>query len=99
MKNLEAKLRESIPSIVAFQHMAEHDAVEVKYLVEELRKKYGDRVNVIRVDSSFNRPVIEKYKLNAYPTWILFKEGEELMRESGKKTIGELSQLVERAFS
>ncbi|MDE6644969.1 MAG: thioredoxin family protein [Muribaculaceae bacterium] len=98
MKKLEEKLAGKIPSLVAFMHAAEHDAVDVKYITEELRAIYGDKVNIIRVDSSYNRPVIRKYNLNAYPTWILFKEGQELMRESGEKTVNQLSQLIERAF-
>ena len=98
MKNLEEKIAEKTPSLVAFVHAAEHDAVDVKYITEELSAIYGDKVNIIRVDSSYNRPVIRKYNLNAYPTWILFKEGQELMRESGEKTVNQLSQLIERAF-
>lgn len=98
MKKLEEKLAEKTPSLVAFMHAAGNDAVDVKYITEELRAIYGDKVNIIRVDSSYNRPVIRKYNLNAYPTWILFKEGQELMRESGEKTVNQLSQLIERAF-
>ncbi|MDE6542782.1 MAG: thioredoxin family protein [Muribaculaceae bacterium] len=98
MKKLEEKLAGKTPSLVAFMHAAEHYAVDVKYITEELRAIYGDKVNIIRVDSSYNRPVIRKYNLNAYPTWILFKEGQELMRESGEKTVNQLSQLIERAF-
>lgn len=98
MKNLEEKIAEKTPSLVAFVHAAEHDAVDVKNITEELSAIYGDKVNIIRVDSSYNRPVIRKYNLNAYPTWILFKEGQELMRESGEKTVNQLSQLIERAF-
>ncbi len=98
MKKLEEKLAEKTPSLVAFIHENEQDAAEVKQLAEELQAKYGEKANVFCVDSSFNRPVIRKYNVNAYPTWILFKEGEELMRESGKKTVTHLSELIERAF-
>ena len=98
MKKLEEKLAGKTPSLVAFMHAAEHDAVDVKYITEELRAIYGDKVNIIRVDSSYNRPVIRKYNRNASPTWILFKDWQELMRESGEKTVNQLSQLIERAF-
>ncbi len=98
MKKFEEVIHESKPTLAAFMHAAEHDAVEVKYLTEELRKKYADKANIARVDTSFNRQMIEKFRLNTYPTWILFKEGQELMRESGNKTVTELSELVERAF-
>lgn len=94
-KNLIA---ESKPSLIVFMHAAEQNAVDVKYLVEELKAKYGNRVNVQRVDVSYNRKEADEYRINAFPTWILFKDGQELMRESGMKTVDELSELVERGF-
>lgn len=95
---LEEQLQDSKPSLVAFIHAAESDAVEVRNITKELTKKYGDKANILRMDTSYDRPAIRRYKLNAYPTYILFKEGQELMRESGNKNLNELSQLIERAL-
>ena len=90
------QIKESKPSLIVFLYAAGQDAVEVKYLVEELEAKYGDKLNVQRVDSSFNHQIADEYRLSAYPTWVLFKQGEELMRESGRKTLTELSDMVDR---
>lgn len=86
------------PSLIVFVRAAGQDAVEVKYLVEELQAKYDGKANIRRVDVSFDHALTDEYRIREYPTWVLFKEGQELMRESGRKTVGELSQLVERAF-
>lgn len=91
-------INETTPCLVVFQHAGRQDAVEVKYLFEELKKKYDGRANVMRVDASYNEPLWTRYQVHAFPTYILFKEGQELMRESGKKTLGQLSELVERAL-
>ncbi len=99
MKSLTEKIRESVPTLVVFQHAGNQDAVEVKYLLQELRAKYGDRVSIVRVDASYNGEYKEHYKLEEYPTYILFKEGQELMRESGKKTLGELEDMLGRALN
>lgn len=94
----EEEIKESTPTLVVFLHAAGQDAVEVKYLSEELKKKYAGKANVQRVDSSFDHQIADKFRITEYPTWVLFKEGQELMRESGRKTVDELSSLVERAF-
>ena len=91
-------IKESTPTLVVFIRAAGQDAVEVKYLAEELKAKYGDKVNVQRVDVSFNHKIADEYRLDKYPTWVLFKEGQELMRESGRKTATELSDLIDRAL-
>lgn len=91
-------IKGSTPSLIVFLSAAGQDAVEVKYLVEELKPKYADKVNIQRVDISFNHKIADEYRLSEYPTWILFKEGEELMRESGRKTATELSDMIDRAL-
>lgn len=91
-------IQKSTPSLIVFISAAGQDAVEVKYLAEELQAKYADKVNVQRVDVSFNHEIADEYRLSKYPTWVLFKEGEELMRESGRKTVTELSDMVDRAL-
>lgn len=98
MKTFEDKIKESTPSLVVFIHAGQQNAVDIKYLLESLRSKYDGKVNIMRVDSSYDGRLKRRFSINAYPTWVLFKEGEELMRESGKKTETELSELIERAF-
>lgn len=91
-------IKEDKPSLIVFLHAAGQDAVKVKYLLEEVEAKYGDKLNVKRVDSSYNHFIADEYRLSNYPTWVLFKQGEELMRESGDKKISELTDMIDRAF-
>ncbi len=94
----EDRIKESTPSLIIFLHVAEQDAVDAKYLAEQVQKKYADKLNVQRVDTSFNHVVADKYRIESYPTYILFKQGEELMRETGHKTLTELSEMIDRVF-
>ena len=84
--------------MVVFIHAGQQDAVDIDNNIEEIRKKYGDRINVLRVDSSYDQRVAQNYSLSQFPTYVLVKKGEELMRESGKKTVAELSDMIDRAF-
>ncbi|MDE7160187.1 MAG: thioredoxin family protein [Muribaculaceae bacterium] len=98
MKTFEEVIRGKVPSLVVFIHAGQQDAVEIKYNMQELQKKYGDKVNIMRVDGSYDHRLAHQYDLRTYPTYILLKEGQELMRESGDKSVAELSELIERAF-
>lgn len=97
MKTFEDRINEGIPSLAVFMHAGSQDAAEIKRLADGLRAKYGDRINLMRVDASYDHRLKKQYDIKAYPTWILFKRGEELMRETGHKTLGDLEKLVERA--
>lgn len=97
MKTFEEKIKETVPTLVAFLHNGSQDVVEVKYLSQELKEKYGDRANITRVDDHHGKLKLA-YKLEEYPTWIVYKEGQELMRESGRKSLSQLEDMIERSL-
>ncbi len=98
MKHFEEIIKDTKPTLVAFAHEGKEESEEVKKLATELGEKYAGRANVVVYDNHFNNYVNREFRITAYPCYILFKEGRELMRESGKKTITQLSELVERGF-
>lgn len=97
MKTFEEKIKETVPTLVVFLHHGSQNAVDVKYLTEEVKAKYEGRANVVRADDPHGKLKVS-YRLEEYPTYIVFKEGQELMRESGKKTVAELSEMIERSL-
>ncbi|MDE6380248.1 MAG: thioredoxin family protein [Muribaculaceae bacterium] len=97
MKTFDKVIKESKPTLVVFMHPGNQDAVEIKYLLKEVDAKFAGKANTARVDDTHGQLKME-YRLNEYPTYILFKEGQELMRESGKKTEAELEEMIQRAL-
>lgn len=98
MLKFESRINEGIPSLVVFIHAASQNAVDIKYLAEGLRKHFGERINIMRVDASYDHRLKHQYNILHYPTWVLFKDGQELQRETGVKTLQELIDMVDRAF-
>ena len=97
MKTFKETIKESKPTLVVFMHPGSQDAIEIKYLLEEVKSKYADKANTARADDTHGKLKVE-YRLEEYPTYILFKEGQELMRESGRKTESQLEEMIERAL-
>ncbi len=98
MKSYKKAIEENVPTMLVFEHAGMHDAVAVHYLVKELKEKFGDKAHIIPVDASYNGQYKVDYKLKEYPTYIVYKQGEELMRESGDKTIASLSDMIVRSL-
>lgn len=98
MERFEKVIKEKIPTLVIFEHAGKQDSVKVKYLADELSVKFGDSARIQRVDTTHGGNTIEQYHLRDYPTYVLYKEGEELMRESGKKSVAELEEMIQRAL-
>ncbi|MBD5164023.1 MAG: hypothetical protein HDT09_04915 [Bacteroidales bacterium] len=98
MKSYKKAIEENIPTMLVFEHAGMHDAVAVHYLVRALKAKYAGKAHVIPVDASYNGQYKVDYKLKEYPTYIVYKQGEELMRESGDKSIAALEDMITRAL-
>ena len=97
MKTFKETIRESKPTLAVFMHPGNQDAVEIKYILEEVKKNFAGKANTARLDDTHGQIKVE-YRLEEYPTYILFKEGQELMRESGRKTESELEEMIQRAL-
>lgn len=95
MKSFVEKIKETIPTLVVFQHSGNKDAADVDSLIQKLREEFAGRANIEHVDASDYGEYKVHYKLEEYPTYILFKESQELMRESGKKTQSELEEMIQ----
>ncbi|MDE5871144.1 MAG: hypothetical protein K2H22_04250 [Muribaculaceae bacterium] len=97
MKTFDKAIKESIPTLVVFMHHGSQNVVDIKYITDEVKSKYAGKANVVRADDPYGKLKVE-YRLEEYPTYILFKEGQELMRESGRKTETELGDMIARAL-
>ncbi|MDE6290607.1 MAG: thioredoxin family protein, partial [Muribaculaceae bacterium] len=90
-------IQESIPTRAGSMHHGMQDAVAVTSLLDSIKSKYEGKANVVKADDPYGKLKVS-YRLEEYPTYILFKEGQELMRESGRKSEAELDEMIERAL-
>ena len=52
-------------------------------ILEDVKKKVGDKANIIKVDIDKNEDLARKYNVQSIPTLILFKNGEPVWRAVG----------------
>lgn len=92
------QIKEKIPTLVVFRNPKEKGSEEIEPMLENLRAKFGSKVEIVEIDTSKNGEYKVHYKLTEYPTYILYREGRELMRESGKKTEAKLEDMLDRTL-
>lgn len=97
MKKFERIIRETVPTLVVFEKVGSQNASRTKHLLDDLRNSFADKAKIISVDASYDGDVKVKYNLQEFPTWVIFKEGQELMRDSGNKSQSDLEEMVKRA--
>lgn len=52
-------------------------------ILEEVKNKMGDQVNIIKIDVDKNPELSQRYNVRSIPTLIVFKGGEALWRGYG----------------
>ncbi len=52
-------------------------------ILEQVKNKLGDKVNILKIDVDQNPQLAEQYSIQSIPTLILFKEGEAIWRAYG----------------
>ncbi len=63
-------------------------------IIKEVKKQFGDRLNVLKVDVDKNPQVAAHYSIQGVPTLILFRTGTILWRVTGLLPEAELKRVM-----
>ena len=64
-------------------------------VLDQLKEKLGDKINILKVDVDKNAEAAQKYKIMGVPTFILFRKGEIKWRKPGTFTLHQLQEIIE----
>jgi len=63
-------------------------------VLDQLKTDLGDSIRIIKIDIDKNQDVAEKFKVKGVPTFVLFKNGEILWRQSGGMSLKTLKDKI-----
>ena len=66
----------------------------MKPVLQDLKKKFGDDLKIIKVDVDKNQAAASKYKVRGVPTFILFQNGQIKWQQSGAMSLNQLEQAI-----
>lgn len=63
-------------------------------ILEELKKRIGDKADIVKIDVDKNQQAAAKYQIRSVPTLIIFKNGEIRWRQSAVFSANDLERLI-----
>lgn len=63
-------------------------------ILKDTKDELGEDVKIVKIDVDRNQELSEKYQVRGVPTLILFKNGQQLWRQSGVVQKSALVQLI-----
>lgn len=67
-------------------------------ILNEVSVSMNDKIQVVKIDTEKYPSIADKYKIEALPTFILFKDGEPCDRFEGALTADQLIERIESSL-
>ena len=66
-------------------------------VLEQLAQRIGDNARIIKIDVDKNPALANSLQIQGVPTFILYKNGSILWRQSGMQSLNDLQQRIQQA--
>ena len=65
-------------------------------ILENVESRVGDKARIVKIDVDEQQALAMQYRIQAVPTLMLFKNGQQVWRQSGVVQSNELVSLIEQ---
>jgi len=91
-------VKSEIPTLVDFHAIWCGPCKTMHPIMDRLKDDLGSKIRILKIDIDKNQDVAEKFKVRSVPTFVLFKKGEILWRQSGAMDINTLKNKIKQAI-
>ncbi|MFY0606960.1 MAG: thioredoxin [Cyclobacteriaceae bacterium] len=96
MSNFHELINRNTPTLVDFYADWCGPCKMMPPILNEVKSKLGDGVNIVKVNVDKNNKAATKYGIKSIPTLLLFKNGKILWRKAGVAQSAEIKQAIKK---
>ena len=88
-------VQSSTPTLVDFYATLCGPCKMMHPILDDLKQQMGTKIRILKIDVDKNQDVAAKYNVRGVPTFVLFKNGKILWRESGAFPLSTLKAKIQ----
>ncbi len=81
--NFQQIINQDVPVLVDFYADWCEPCKMLAPILQEVKAELGDDLKIVKIDVDKNQSLASKFQVRGVPTMILFKEGNQVWRQSG----------------
>ena len=89
-------LKSDIPVLVDFYSDSCVPCKRLSPVLFALEEEYAEKLKIVKININFDSELAEKYEVQAAPTLVFFKNGEEISRLRGAVKQAEIKKVIEK---
>ena len=91
-------IESEVPVLVDFYSDSCIPCKRMSPVLSQLESEYSGKAKIVKVNTNFEKALVDKYSIQAAPTLVLFNKCEEVSRIRGAAKKDEIIQLIEAVF-
>ena len=91
-------LNSSLPVLADFYSDSCIPCKRMSPILSKLESEYEGKIKIVKINTNFEKELVEKYSVQAAPTLILFKSGEETDRIRGTAKKEDIIDLINKVL-
>ena len=96
MGNFSQLIKSNTPVLVDFFAEWCGPCIMMAPILKDLKQELGEEVTIIKIDIDKNPQIAKTYQIKGVPTFMLFKEGKMLWRQSGMLHKNDLVSIIKK---
>ena len=93
-KSFNDIINQNVPVLVDFYADWCGPCKSMAPILKQLKSELKDKISIIKFNVDTNQALAAKYQVQGVPTFMVFKQGKQVWRQSGMQSVSQLKQAI-----